>query len=488
MLKSQAGWTKTWLFERPMKGPWLTDCPPTVKAADTRNPVDERFASCFLGSKRLTYLQTNRFCSQVGLDDWKGVKWGQDVCWRISRRHWEMTYSRQSQTFAVRSMFQSASGNRRPGVFLWTVHRTSERETACFDERHANSEPRLHRIPGWNTINPHIPVTYLGFEFRSVHEGDRRGFTVKLTAKNVDECLDIVQMQKSKAVMTPLTEQKSLNLHDETTACDQVQHSLFRAVVVKLQYSTGVRPDLMFAKTCLSCKLASTTLADLKRSKKVLSFLNGTWELNLYLTILALKSNDLNKSLKHVKGYSDADWAGDPVTKKSTSCTPLRWSISVDEWMSRTGDCCFVQWRIRNVCSWCTVSWVDFCTCHTERNWTIILIHARADSSTLRAMATKQGKIRKMKHIHMRFLFIQDRYFGNFERCHQSRLNPSDFRMEALGRERFHRLRSMLGMVTELSETSSPVKWYSGDEWLCESLDTGMLDWAFWMIHTCEQA
>ena len=48
-----------------------------------------------------------------------------------------------------------------------------------------------------------------------------------------------------------LTEQKSLNLHDETTARDQVQHSLFRAVVGKLQYITGVRPDLMFATKML---------------------------------------------------------------------------------------------------------------------------------------------------------------------------------------------------------------------------------------------
>ena len=76
-------------------------------------------------------------------------------------------------------------------------------------------------------------VTYLGFEYRSAHDGDRRGFTVKPTSKYVDECLDIVQLQHAKAVMTPLTEQKSLNLHDETTACDQIQHSLFRAVVGK---------------------------------------------------------------------------------------------------------------------------------------------------------------------------------------------------------------------------------------------------------------
>ena len=100
---------------------------------------------------------------------------------------------------------------------------------------------------------------------------------MKPTAKYVDECLDIVQLQNAKAVMTPLTEQKSLNLQDETTACDQVQHacdqvqhSLFRAVVGKLQYITGVRPDLMFATKCLSYKLASPALADVTRAKKVL--------------------------------------------------------------------------------------------------------------------------------------------------------------------------------------------------------------------------
>ena len=92
---------------------------------------------------------------------------------------------------------------------------------------------------------------------------------MKPTAKYVDECLDIVQLQYAKAVMTFLTEHKSLNLHDETIACDQVQHSLFRAVVGNLQYITGVRPDLMFATKCLSYKLASPTFADLTRAKKV---------------------------------------------------------------------------------------------------------------------------------------------------------------------------------------------------------------------------
>ena len=137
-------------------------------------------------------------------------------------------------------------------------------------------------------------VTYMGFEYRSVHVGDRRGFTVKPTAKYVDECLDSVQLQN--ATMTPLTEQKSMKMHDETTMCDQVQHSLFRAVVGKLQYITGVRPDLMFATKCLEIGLS-------------------------------------------------------------------------------------------------------------------FLIHARADSTTARAVATEQGASRRMKHIHTRFLFIQDLVF-----------------------------------------------------------------------------
>ena len=170
-------------------------------------------------------------------------------------------------------------------------------------------------------------VIYLGFEYQSVHDGDRKGFTVKPTDKYVDECLDIVQLQYAKAVMTPLTEQKSLNLHDETTACDQVQHSLIvqnSCRKTAVHYWSQTRFDLMFETKCLSYKLASPTLADLTRAKKVLRKLKGTRELNLYLTIPALKPNDLNKTLKQITGYSDADWAGGPVTRKSTSCTLLR--------------------------------------------------------------------------------------------------------------------------------------------------------------------
>ena len=149
-------------------------------------------------------------------------------------------------------------------------------------------------------LNPRIPVVYLGFAYQSVHEAERRGFTVKPTDKYVDECLDIVQFRNAKAVVMDLTELKSTNLHDETTVCDQAQRTLFRAVVGKLLYITGARPDLMFVTKCLSYKLGSPTLADLTRAKKALRYMTGTRDLTLYLTIPALKPNDLCKTLKHV--------------------------------------------------------------------------------------------------------------------------------------------------------------------------------------------
>ena len=43
-------------------------------------------------------------------------------------------------------------------------------------------------------------------------------------------------------------------------------------------------------------------------------------------------------------------------------------------------------------------------------------------------------------------------------------VNPSDIGTKALGDERFHKLRSILGMGTKLIETSSSDKWLSCDE------------------------
>ena len=170
----------------------------------------------------------------------------------------------------------------------------------------------------------------------------------------------------------------------------------------------------------------------------MLRYLKGTRELNLCLTILALKPNDSNKTLKHVTGYSDADWAGDPVTRKS----PYSRLCYGDQFLL-TSEC---QGQGELYALGTLSAELIFRTSYPERDWTNIP-DTRADSSTARAVATKQGVSRKMKHIHTRFLFIQDLVFRKLLTMSsvKSDVNPSDIGTKALGRERFHRLRSMLG-------------------------------------------
>ena len=120
-------------------------------------------------------------------------------------------------------------------------------------------------------LSPRLPVVFLGFECRrSVQEPERRGFAVKPIEKYVDGRLELVHVQNAKPVVTPLTEQRTANLHNGTTVCDQAEHALFRAVVGKLQFIVGVRPDILFVTKCLSYKLASPTLAVSTRVKKAL--------------------------------------------------------------------------------------------------------------------------------------------------------------------------------------------------------------------------
>ena len=193
----------------------------------------------------------------------------------------------------------------------------------------------------------------------------------------------------------------------------------------------------MFATKCLSYKLASPTLADLTRAKKVLRYLKGTRELNLYLTIPALKPNDLNKTLKHITGCSDADWAGDPVTRKSTSCT----LCYVDQFLLTSecrgqGTVALSSGESEMGALGALSAELIFAQAILKEIGLSFLIHARADSSTARAVATKQGASRKMKHMHTGFSFIQDLVFRKLLAMSSVKtdVNPSDIGTKALGR------------------------------------------------------
>ena len=126
------------------------------------------------------------------------------------------------------------------------------------------------------------------------------------------------------------------------------------------------------------------------------------------MTKPALKPNDLNKTLKHVTGCSDADRAGDPVT--STSCT----LCYVDQFLLTSecrgqGSVALSSGESEMHALGALSAELIFAQAILKEIGLSFLIHARAASSTTRAVATKQGA-RSKAETHSHEILIHSRF------------------------------------------------------------------------------
>ena len=97
MSTRKLGRTQTWRFGQHMKAPYRwTARRQKNKARDERENKQMKDLQLYSWVKE-TDIPPNQFIlhRQVRLDDWRGVNWDRDVCWRISRRQWEMTCLRR---------------------------------------------------------------------------------------------------------------------------------------------------------------------------------------------------------------------------------------------------------------------------------------------------------------------------------------------------------------------------------------------------------
>ena len=177
--------------------------------------------------------------------------------------------------------------------------------------------------------------------------------------------------------------------------------------------------------------------------------------------------NDLRKQLTSITGNSDADWAGDPMSRKSTSCSLCyvdRFLLTSECERRRTVALSSGESELYALGA-LSAGFIFAQTIMKEIGLSFLL-HARADSSTEQAVATKQGASRKMKHSQSRFLFTQDLGFRKLltTSAIKTDVKPSDIGTRTLGRERFTRLR-MLGLGSDLADTRSPGNW---DDESCE--------------------
>ncbi len=81
--------------------------------------------------------------------------------------------------------------------------------------------------------------------------------------------------------------------------------------------STATRPDISVAVSILSSYMSDPSKEHWSGVKRLLRYIKGT--LNFGLKYSASESNEENEDGDELYGYSDANWAGDVDSRRSTS-------------------------------------------------------------------------------------------------------------------------------------------------------------------------
>ncbi|XP_019179912.1 PREDICTED: uncharacterized protein LOC109175117 [Ipomoea nil] len=129
-------------------------------------------------------------------------------------------------------------------------------------------------------------------------------------------------MADCKPLTTPAAITKTIisadELHDNPTQ--------YRRIVGALQYLTITRPDLAYAVNRLCQFMHSPTTEHWGLVKRVLRYIKGTLDYGLRLS---------PSSSTVIHAYSDSDWAGCPVDRKSTSGFAVYLGTNLISWLSK---------------------------------------------------------------------------------------------------------------------------------------------------------
>nr|KYP50304.1 hypothetical protein KK1_027879 [Cajanus cajan] len=118
--------------------------------------------------------------------------------------------------------------------------------------------------------------------------------------------LDRANMVDCKPMSTPL-ESKTKFTSNHTLLEDP---SHFRGLVGALQYLTFTRPDLSYNVNYVSQFMHAPTTMHFKMVRRILRYVKGTINVGLHLT---------STTPLDLFAFSDADWAGCPTTRRSTT-------------------------------------------------------------------------------------------------------------------------------------------------------------------------
>lgn len=166
--------------------------------------------------------------------------------------------------------------------------------------------------------------TYLGLQIERQNDGSillrQSAYTRKILNK--------FNLEQANALAIPADPHQQLNVNLNDNEKTELTTAPYREAVGSLLYlSKGTRPDISFSVSMVSRYMEKPTKLHWNAVKRIMKYLKGTIDYGLHF-------NKKQKTLS-LCGYSDADFAGDIETRKSTTGFIVIWSGCVVSWCSQ---------------------------------------------------------------------------------------------------------------------------------------------------------
>ena len=159
---------------------------------------------------------------------------------------------------------------------------------------------------------------FLGFQIKQLKDG-----TFISQIKYIKDMLKKFDMENAKPIKTPMPTNGHLDLNEDGKAVDQ---KVYRSMIGSLLYLCASRPDIMLS-VCMCARFqANPKECHLMAVKRILRYLVFTPNLGLWYP----KGSSFD-----LIGYSDSDYTGCKVDRKSTTGTCQFLGQSLVAWSSK---------------------------------------------------------------------------------------------------------------------------------------------------------
>jgi hypothetical protein len=234
---------------------------------------------------------------------------------------------------------------------------------------------------------------FLGLQIKQSKEG-----TFVHQAKYTKDIVRKFKMEDSKAMAMPMSTTTALDADEEGEHVDQKE---YRSMIGSLLYLTATRPDIQFSVCLCAHFQASPRTSHWQAVKRIFRYLRHTPDFGLWYSA---------SSSLALHGFSDADFAGCRLDRKSTSGTCLFLGSSLVSWSFRKQSSVSQStteaeyFVVASYCSqllWITYTMSDFCEEYTH-------VPLECDSTSVISVAKNPVLHSKTKHIEVRYHFLRD--------------------------------------------------------------------------------